>query len=331
MSDKKSIYLFHGEDNYSSTQKLNFWKKEFIRKYGEAAHIEIFEGKEIKATEFITNLETLPFLAEKRFIIVKNIFAATKNEKQKETIKAVADSLDKTPDFCILIFHEIGAPDKRLSLYKKIQTLGTIEEFPALKPAEITNWIVKRAVEIGVNIDISTANYLAQHSGPELWTISNELDKLSAFAGTTNITKQMIDDLCVPSITASVFKLTDSIAGKNVKESLKVLKALEASGEDPFKTFFMIVRHFRILLQVQDMLSRNENQFSITKKLKQHPFVIQKTSQQAPNFNAKKLKAIYGKLLEIDVKVKTGVVRSYGSDAKEFHLEVEKFIIECCN
>ena len=79
----------------------------------------------------------------------------------------------------------------------------------------------------------------------------------------------------------------------------------------------MIVRHFRILIQVHEMVNKGENSFSITKKLKQHPFVIQKTSAQSKNFNQKKLEEIYRNMLETDKNLKTGVIKYYGKDNKQ--------------
>ena len=92
----------------------------------------------------------------------------------------------------------------------------------------------------------------------------------------------------------------------------------------------MIVRHFRILIQVHEMAGKNENQHSITQKLKQHPFVIQKTLQQSRNFTSEQLEEIYEKLLEIDVKFKTGIIKTYQQDDSEYKLAMEKLIIECC-
>ncbi|MEK7086110.1 MAG: hypothetical protein AAB953_03810, partial [Patescibacteria group bacterium] len=89
-------------------------------------------------------------------------------------------------------------------------------------------------------------------------------------------------------------------------------------------------RHFRILIQVHELINKGENSFTITKKLQQHPFVIQKTSYQEKNFSKEKLEKIYQQFLEIDTKVKTGIIKSYKTDEKEFELAIEKLIIDCC-
>lgn len=321
----KTVYLFYGDDRFSLNQKLKFWQDEFVKKYGENA-LEIIYGEKLDTSDFATNLETLPFLSEKRLVVVKNFLDLGKDEEQKK----IASAIENTPDFCLLIFQENEVPKKTNPIYKKIAKIGTLQEFKALTPSEISKWIVDKAKKENLKISFFTANYLSQQCGPELWSISNELEKLALFADNKEITKEMIDTLCIPSLTSSIFKLTDEVAQKNVKASLKTFGILKDSGEELNGIFFMLVRHFRILTQVQELVSKGEKAPEITKKLKQHPFVIQKTSVQARNFDQKKLIAIYEEMLDIDTKVKTGIIKSYKGDNREFELAIEKFIINCC-
>ncbi|MBD3360847.1 DNA polymerase III subunit delta [Candidatus Peregrinibacteria bacterium] len=323
---KKTIYLFCGEDTYSSNKKIKFWKNEFIKKYGDESNIEIIDGKNMDTTRFSTNLETVPFLSDKRLLIVKDFLTAGSKDDQKK----IAESLIKTPDFCIVVFHENNSPNKTGSLFKKIKQIGTIEEFNHLTPAQLTKWILKKAGKENINISQPTAHHLSLHCGLELWRISNELQKLKLYSNGNEITSQIIDELVVPSLSASIFKLTDAIAGKNPKQSLKTLQILKDSGEELTKIFFMIVRHFRILIQVHDMIQKDERQSTIIKKLKQHPFVIQKTSNQSKNFTPEKLEEIYSKFLQIDKKLKTGIIKIYQGDDREYKLAIEKLIIDCC-
>lgn len=319
------VYLFYGEDRYSGVKKLKFWQENFTKKYGENA-LEIIEGDKLNPAEFSTNLTTLPFLSEKRLIIIKNFLNSAKAEQQKQ----LASAIEMTPEFCLLVFYEDEIPEKINPLYKKIAKIGHLEEFKALSPNDIAKWILDKAKKENIKISFATANYLSQHCGTELWTISNEIEKLKLFANSQEITTKMIDDLCVPSLSSSIFKLTDHVAQKNIKASLKTFEILKNSGEELSRIFFMLARHFRILIQVFELLGKGEQAFTITKKLGQHPFVIQKTSQQSKNFTIEKLEKIYREFLQIDTKVKTGVIKSYKGDEREFELAIEKLIIKCC-
>jgi DNA polymerase-3 subunit delta len=268
----------------------------------------------------------MPFLCEKRLIIVKNFLSTAKKEDQKK----VSSILEKTADFCVILFHETQPPDKVASLYKKIKSIGKIEEFNNMTASQLTSWVLTQAKKEEINIKREQAAFLCQHCGSELWRISSELEKLKTFTQGDEITNKIIEEFVTPSLSASIFKLTDSIANKNPKESIKTLNTLKEIGEDLNRIFFMIVRHFRILIQVLEMKQKNENPTIITKKLKQHPFVIQKSLMQSKNFTMEKIEKIYKDLLKIDTDFKTGKIKIYQGDDREYKLAIEKFIIDCC-
>lgn len=316
---KSNIFLFFGEDTYSSQQKINFWKSEFIKKYGDESDIEVTEGKRLDPKSFLTNIEALPFFSEKRLVIVTNLLSDGKKEQQK----IIADNLDKIPDFSIVVFAENKAPNKTESLYKKLKKIAKIEEFMPKPPGEVTAWILKKAQADDIKISRGAAAHLANHATADLWQISNELEKLKQYAGGAEITDQMIDELVTPSLVSTVFKLTDAIAARRADESLKIFQTLQDMGEEDNKIFFMIARHFRLLIQAKDLFSRNEKLSDVAKLMKQPPFVIQKLAQQEKNFPQAKLKKIHDQMLEIDIETKTG-------KNKNTRLAIEKLIIECC-
>ena len=328
MADQlQSIYFFYGEDNYSVSKKIKFWTDQFELKHEGDTNIEIIEGKSLDPKGFATNLQTLPFLAEKRLTIIKDFLKHANADTQKE----VAEIIDATPDFCVLVFTETHPPDKRTTLFKKLSKIATTEEFKAPTPEQLVKWITKETIERKGQINQTEANFLAQQVGPNLWQLSNEINKLISAAGqNTPITNKLIEDLVAPSLSSSIFKLTDSIAAKNRKGSLKVFKTLIDSGEDLMMVFYMIVRHFRILIQAHYLTEQGNSPTDIARKLKQHPYVATTTSNQSKNFTQDKLKQIYEQLLYIDKSFKTGRVKISVNDNRALLLEIERFIIKTC-
>jgi DNA polymerase III delta subunit len=71
----------------------------------------------------------------------------------------------------------------------------------------------------------------------------------------------------------------------------------------------MILRQFRILVEMRDLFNRNENMPSaqMAQELEVHPYVAKKSLPAMKRFSLDKLKKIYGQLLEIDIKTKTGL------------------------
>lgn len=326
MADKKTVYLFFGDDTYSSFKKVNTWRSEFEKKHGDI-NISLLEGKKLTSADFESDVFSTPFLGEKRLIIIKDFLARGNKDEQKK----VADVLElEIPDFSIVVFHENGTPDKRTSLYKKLNKVGNVEEFKELMGPALSMWILKEAQSIGVKITNDIADYIGSVAGSNLWNIHNELQKLKTFAGEKTITRTDVDNLVHPNLTASIFKFTDYLAEKNASASLKTMNILIESGEDIIKILFMIIRHFRILIQVHDLKHRGLQKGEITSRIKEHPFTIATTLKQSPNFSSEKLKAVYEALLQIDIGIKTGKIKMLADDKNEGVLALEKLILNIC-
>ncbi|PIZ76716.1 DNA polymerase III subunit delta [Candidatus Peregrinibacteria bacterium CG_4_10_14_0_2_um_filter_38_24] len=324
--NQTNIFLFFGTDNFSSNQKLKFYQNGFSKKYGEDSSVEILDGAKLDLKNFETDLQSLPFLSEKKLVIIKDFFDERNAEEQKQMAKIIT----KTPDFCVLFFYENAGITKTSSLYKKITQIGKVEEFTPLSPQASAQWIMSKAKKENVKISIISAKVLADHVSDSLWALSSEYEKVKTFANGEEITKEMIEKLVSPTLSASIFHLTDSIAEKRQKEAISILQILEESEGDVPKIFFMIVRHFRLLIQVSDMLQRKEPHQSIIKKLALHPFIVTKMTSQSKNFTEKNLIEIYKELLKIDTDFKTGQIKTSSRDNSHHKLAIEKFIIDCC-
>lgn len=319
-----NLILMYGEDTFSIHEKINLWKQEFEKKYGGDINIAELAGEEVSPTDIIDSIEALPFLSEKRLVIIKNFLSEKKADEQKK----LAEKLKDVPETTVLIFYEISPPDKRLTLFKHLQKLATLKEFQPLKGTALNQWIINHTAKKGGQIGILAASYLAEHIGPNLWQLSNEIQKLSLYTGSQEIQAKDIDLLTKTSAEANIFKLTDQIGRRQIKEALKTLHELIETGSEPPYVFAMIARQFRLLIQIKDLIRKGFDKQQIANRLKQHPFVVTNIMNQARNFEGEALKRTHQKLLELDTKFKSGKIHYLASSKKHYLLQVEKLIAE---
>jgi DNA polymerase-3 subunit delta len=78
--------------------------------------------------------------------------------------------------------------------------------------------------------------------------------------------------------------------------------------DEPIAIFAMIVRQFRLLLQVRELLDQVSNPAEIAREIHLHPYVAGKISGQAYRFALPVLERIYHRLSEIDEEMKTSQV-----------------------
>lgn len=321
----KTLYLFHGEDSYTSVQKAHHWQQEFEKKYGDM-NVEVFEGENLTAGKFAEAISTLPFLSEKKLVLIRDFFA----DAPTEELRKAADHLEAIDENCIVVFMERHKADARTALYKKIKKLGEIKEFPLMDKDDLVPWISNEVKKQNARISSAQVHVLADSVGPNLWQMQQEIEKIALYADGQPVTEQEIEAIISPNLHTTIFKLTDYLALKKRKESLKTLDTLLESGENIIQVLFMIVRHFRILIQIQDCLNKNMDKSAITKKIKQHPFAVQNGMKQVRNFSPQTLARIYQTLLEIDIAIKNGKIRISAGDITELRLALETFIVKLC-
>ncbi len=320
------VFLFYGENTFELQKKVKFWIQEFTIRHGDT-NMDIMDGSSVQTKNIMAIAEIMPFLSEKRLIIVNNFISNASLEEQKK----LSEKLDKIPESSIVVFVEKEeSPSQKDPLFKKIISIGKIEEFKMLSGPKLLEWVITQIQTKNGKIQTKNADYLIQHVGSDPWKLSNEMDKLVTYCDGREILETDIATLTKANIKTTIFKFTDYLGQKNTRLTIDTLNVLLESGEDVFYIFFMIVRQFRILIQVKDLMMKEKNQKQISTELKQHPFVITTSMRQAKNFSFAILKNIYQELLQIDIATKTGKIRTSTGDTKQLNLTLEKFILECC-
>ncbi|MBP9718719.1 DNA polymerase III subunit delta [Candidatus Gracilibacteria bacterium] len=322
------IFFFYGEDAYSHRKKLSHWQAEFEKKYGDF-NVMSFEGKTAKAGDILDAAQSVPFLSEKRFIVVRNMLG----EGDSDIAKSLTESLDTIPDFTILVFSELLACDKRLSLYKWLIKHAEVKEFPLMTPAKITGWIMKEVETRGGVINGMAATELAERTAGDLYQLENEVVKLIAYArsqGGREITKKDVELLVGLHPTTSVFRLTDAIGQKRTSQALSQLDVLIQSGEELHGILYMIMRQLRIITAVKQLMERGAPKDEIVGTLGEHPFVISTTMQQSGNYSLKQLAAAYESFITFDTKLKSGGIKILTGDQREFVLALNKLVVDLC-
>lgn len=321
-----AVFLFHGADTYSQREKLDFWHDEFQKKYGGDMNVSVLSGKDSTANQIFQNCAAMPFLSEKRLVVVKNFLSDASEEERT----ALTEMVEGVPDFCVLVFSEMEGFDKRINIYKKLQKIAKVVEFPAIVGSKLLGWIEKRVESGGGKMEKDAVIYLAELVAGDLYKMGNEVAKLVAYAGERPVTKADIDLLVDTQLDTSIFRLTDGVGQKNKKVALDTLHQLIESGEELHGILYMIMRQFRIIMGVKDLMSQGLSRDGIVAKLHEHPFVVSNTMSQAKNFSIEQLKRAYKLLIDIDTRLKSGGIKVLAGDNREFVLALDKLVLDLC-
>lgn len=303
------IIFLYGEDTYRSRKKLNNLKAKYVEKYGDT-NLETFEDS-FELGKIKGAITALPFLADKRLIIIKNIFK-TKNlttpsglrGASKNILDDVVQILDYVPEETIAVFYEDSVPDKRTALFKKLIKEKS-EEFEKLQGYKLSKWIEDEVANKGGNISAKNAEKLASYVGDDLYQLENEIEKLITFKNKKEIDSSDIDLLVKSKLSSNIFSLVDAVGTRDYRKTAQYMHELLAEGENEIYILSMIERQFRNLILIKDYEGKLDK-LKIAKEVGLHPFVVQKGMAQARNFSIRELKKMYEKLLNTDIAIKTG-------------------------
>ncbi len=315
-------YIFHGEDEFSRVEEV----KKLRAKMGDPQFADlnttVLDGRSVTLGELRHHADAIPFLAEKRLVIVEGLLTRldprhkkkegdeeeAEEEADPELATGLAGYLPNLPDTTRLILLEskiLAKNNPILTLAEKDKKNAHVRLFSPLKAQDLPEWIMERAGGKGARIDYSAANDLAIAIGPDLRALDNELDKLMAYCGQETITRQAVQALVAPVQEQSIFDLVDALGKRNTAAALQLLHGQLRHNAAPQYLLTMIVRQYRLLLQVRDLSARGLTPDQIRDKLGMHPFALRKILEQSHNYSIEQLEQIYGKLLDLDLAMKT--------------------------
>jgi len=330
------IIFLYGQDTYRSRQKLKEIIEQYKKIHKSGLNLICLDGENLKFEDFRDTTRQTPMFAEKKLLILSNIFA---NQDFKEKFfKDSKDFLELKDTILFYEENEISGEDKFFNFLKsKTET----QSFQPLGGEKLKNWARQEFSKLKTEISPEAVNRLINFVGDDLWRLSNEIKKLvnyraspqrgeggkenevffdckkegkgeedrsssSPFAATREINVEDIELLVKPKIETAIFKTIDAIAQKNKKQALSLIHQHLEKGDSPLYLLSMINFQFRNLLMIKDLVERRRPYYSILKTTRLHPFVVKKSCQQASKFTLPELKKIYQKIFQADLNIKTG-------------------------
>lgn len=295
----RQTYLLYGEEAYLRRQYKDRLKSALTQ--GEdTMNTHYFEGKDINVGGLIDLAETMPFLAERRVIIVEN------SGLFKSGGEKLAEYLNEPAATAFFVFSE-NETDKRSRLYKTIQNQGCAVEFARQDDNTLKRWIAGILKKENKQISENTADLFLAKTGTDMENIRTELEKLVCYCLERDVvTSKDVDAVCTVRISNHIFDMVNAIADKKQKQALDLYYDLLALKEPPMRILFLIARQCNLLLQVKELKNKGFDNKSIGAKTGLPGFIAGKYVSQAARFNPDKLKSAVAKCVEAEEAVKTG-------------------------
>ena len=282
-----------GSNFYLLKRRLDEVTGKFVKEHGELA-LERIDAEEAEPQAVLDAVQSLPFLAARKMVVVRGLGA---NKSASGQIEQIIGSAGDSTD---IVFYE-PSPDKRSSYFRVLKSKTQLEEFNELDTRALAGWLVQEAKKQGAQLSPADANYLVGRAGPDQQLLANEVDKLITYD--SKITRENIDRLTVKTPQSRVFDLLDAAFAGNKSKALELYKEQRAQKVEPQAIMAMIAWQLKLLVLAKT--GEGKTTVQIAKDSGMSPWPVQKAQNLARKIDDKRLAGMVAEALRIDEKGKS--------------------------
>ncbi|MFC1906375.1 DNA polymerase III subunit delta [Chloroflexota bacterium] len=313
------LYVLSGQDDYSLGESLEEIKRDLGNQPFLEANTTALDGLQVSLEQLRAACDTLPFLTERRLVIVNGLLERFeprgKSSRRRQTARAtnhqheyqsLGDYICRLPDSTILVLIDSGITSKN-PLSKEISAKAVVKHYPLLRGTRLCQWIRKYVIKEGGTISPQAVDLLAKLVGSNLWIMANEINKLVLFTLGRSIEEGDVETVVSYTRQASVFVMVDAILELKVGLAERLLHQLLQGGAGPAYLLVMLSRQIRMIVRVRELRNQGEPEKWIWNKLGMtSEYAWHKTIEQVERYPLERIKEVYHKLLETDLSIKTG-------------------------
>ena len=306
------IVVLEGQDEFRISERISEFKLTVTPVEMREFNTTVLDGNLIAIGELLAAVSTVPFMADKRLVIVEGLLNKLGSPRKRG---ASGDNLIEWSDFpdlfsgmpetaTLLIVEKTPLPSSKVVL--QILKQSKVEKFPSLRYRELIDWINARCSILAVEMESQAIALLADSVGNELRLIDSELKKLETYSRGNLITTSDVR-LMVPYVRQqNVFRVVDAVIEGRTRDALSASSTLISLGESPSAIVRMIERQIRFLFSTKYLISRKVPTSDIGKQINLSGYPLRKTLEMEKKISQTRILDMHDKLLESNLRVREG-------------------------
>jgi DNA polymerase-3 subunit delta len=320
------LHILYGPDSFSRAEAVATLKKSLDTDGMLASNTNTLEAKSLTPQHLQMVCDALPFLAAGRLVLVEGLLArlsgsATRRGRRGAAVAKLPEEWQSLPEFVTrmpptttLVFLDGDLPPDA-PVVAALAEHGRVRNFPRMPAKALEPWIAQRAKSHGVALEAAALRLFAesvpQETGDDgqwhaLWSVVNDLEKLSLYAGGRSITEDDVRRLVPATAETNVFAFVDSVIERRSDEALRRLSDLLFAGQPAPVLLTMLVRGYRNLVLYVDLAAAGLRPEEIGRRLNLQRWALDRLARQATRYRPQGLAAIYDRILQADRSIKRG-------------------------
>lgn len=303
-----SVLLFEGDEMYLKQTALDALRKAVLPEGMEDLNETVMEVPDTDA--LIAAAETLPFLSDRRLVIVRDHPDLTGRSEGDDRLVSYLSSV---PETCILLFFCTKKPDGRKKLYNAVKKAGAIVTFAQMADIELTHFVTQIFRKYGLDCNDRTADQLIFTCGTDTALLLSEAEKIASLcAGSGSVSPENIRALATPSAECTVFEMVDAVVSGQEARAFQLLRNQLRTGTDRVYILAMLLRQYRLLQHIKIMQYEKRNPDFIRNALGIPSFAVGQYTRQASLYTGSQVKQAVRICYQAEYAVKSGRLNQEG-------------------
>ena len=281
-----------------------------------------FRGGHVKPDELFNVCNALPFMDAGRLVLVEGLLATQERRSGRGRGRTrdagpsarslggweeLTRAVPQMPETTVLVFTDGPLSDGN-PLLRLLRPLSQVQALTAPKGEPLARWTKESAQQKGARISPAAVRRLTDLVGNDLWTLEQELEKLSLYAFGRSIEESDVGELVSQVREGNIFAAVDAMIGGRPGVALRLLSQLRQDGRDVLYIIAMVERQLRLLALTRESMDQGVAQRDLGGRLGVSPFVLRKTVEQARHLSREDITERYRRLLEADLAIKRGLM-----------------------
>lgn len=291
--------------------------------------VAYFDLRETNFETVAMDLESLPFFAEEKVIILDQILDITTAKKRvlsDEALKRLEAYLEAPVDTTKLILLAPGKLDSKRRIVKLLKRDGQIYEATEPKEADLRQYFNRKVRQSNLEMDANTFEALLLKSHFDFSQTTQNLELLMAYKGSGLVCEEDIIQAIPKSLQDNIFDMTQlTLAGK-IEEARLLVKDLILQGEDEIKLIAIMLNQLRLYLQLKLLKEQGKSDSQLVSTLSEilgkqvNPYQVKYALRDSQGISVCQLQKSIKLLIETDYQIKSG----YGDKAYLFEIALLK-------
>jgi len=300
MADR--IYVIAGKDESLVGAKAQELVDSLLDPQQRMTALLSIDGDEAVVSEVLDELRTLPFLADKRVVLVRKADGFV--SKYREILERYCEKPAPTG---VLILAVAGW-DARTRLAKKLPKVGSVVTLEPPPKWKLPEHLVQHAAgQYKVKLNRDAAEMLVELVGEELAQLYNELEKLTLFARDEKVIRaDHVEALIGHHRIYDAFEVIDATIAGNAGQAIKRLRNMfEEDKSAEYSVVGAFAFHLRRMFQARVLLDKRTSPVEVAKQLRIW-YNKDRFFAQLQRITLSQIAAFLEELAAVDYATKTG-------------------------